>query len=637
MKNIYLIQAGCLYGNTYYLPYAVGMLAAFALDDKRVSDSYCLKRIIYSLEDIDKAIDSMEEPSFAGFSNSIWNYSYNLVFAKKLKERYPDCFIEFGGHHVPPDTSLLENNSFIDILVHGKGEEAFRDILIALDTDGDFSAIPNISYRDADGTPVKTPEQAITISDYPSPYLNGIFDDIVANGEYPFSCVLETNRGCPFSCCYCDWGDLNSKVRLFELDKVFAELEWMSEHKMEFVYCVDANFGMFERDELIAQKLVELKETKGYPNRLQVSYAKNEPDRVFRINKLLTLHGIGKGATLSLQSLSPQVLKNIGRVNIDREEYSRQLSMYRNAGISTYTELILGLPGETLESFSHGLCELLELGQHSSVSAYYCELLPNAKMSSKEYMEKYKIKTVSTSLNQYHCNSMDDVLSGFSHIVVETSTMSAEDWITANFFSTCVQSFHHFGLTQCLAMYLRKERDIKYYDFYSELLGFIEQKSVFLKELFDKVHGILTGFVEGRCGLTYQDDVFGSITYPLEEAVFLVCLYNRDIFYGEIREFAEEYIKDSAFLDELLEYQKAVVLRPCENDFVKSFSYNFSDYFNKIWANSYIPLENTAVKYKFSTPYATDDCVSYAKEIIWYGRRNGRMLYSNYPNSVNRL
>ena len=258
-------------------------------------------------------------------------------------------------------------------------------------------------------------------------------------------------------------------------------------------------------------------------------------------------------------------------------------------------------------------------------------------MSSKEYMEKYKIKTVSTSLNQYHCNSMDDVLSGFSHIVVETSTMSAEDWITANFFSTCVQSFHHFGLTQCLAMYLRKERDIKYYDFYSELLGFIEQKSVFLKELFDKVHGILSGFVEGRCGLTYQDDVFGSITYPLEEAVFLVCLYNRDIFYGEIREFAEEYIKDSAFLDELLEYQKAVVLRPCENDFVKSFSYNFSDYFNKIWANSYISLENTAVKYKFSTPYATDDWVSYAKEIIWYGRRNGRMLYSNYPNSVNRL
>ena len=59
------------------------------------------------------------------------------------------------------------------------------------------------------------------------------------------------------------------------MEKVFAELEWMSKNKMEFVYCVDANFGMFERDEAIANKLVELKNTTGYPNRLQVSYAKN--------------------------------------------------------------------------------------------------------------------------------------------------------------------------------------------------------------------------------------------------------------------------------------------------------------------------------------------------------------------------
>jgi putative methyltransferase len=169
---------------------------------------------------------------------------------------------------------------------------------------------------------------------------------------------------------------------------------------MEFVYCVDANFGMFERDEIIANKLVELKETKGYPNRLQVSYAKNEIDRVFRINKLLAEHGIGKGATLAMQSLEEKVLENVGRVNISKEQYANQIARYRSSGISTYTELILGLPGETLDTFCHGLCEILELGQHSSVSAYYCELLPNSTLASPEFMEKYKIKIVTTSLKQ---------------------------------------------------------------------------------------------------------------------------------------------------------------------------------------------------------------------------------------------
>ena len=83
-KNIYLVQAGCLYGNTYYLPYAVGMLAAFAFNDERIKAEYNLKRIIYSLEDVETSIQSLENPAFVGFSNSIWNYKYNLEYSNHL-------------------------------------------------------------------------------------------------------------------------------------------------------------------------------------------------------------------------------------------------------------------------------------------------------------------------------------------------------------------------------------------------------------------------------------------------------------------------------------------------------------------------------------------------------------------------
>ena len=633
-KNAYLVQAGCLYGNTYYLPYAVGMLIAFAVQDARIRELYDFKRIIYSLEDIDESIRSLENPGFVGFSNSIWNYSYNLEYAKKLKAVYPDCVVEFGGHHVPPTTQFLEDYDFIDILIHRKGEEAFRDVLLAMDGQMDFGDIPNISYRLADGTPVQTKETKITISDYPSPYLTGVFDDIIKNDTYRFSCVLETNRGCPYNCCYCDWGELNSKVRLFALEKVFAELDWMAEHKMEFVYCVDANFGMFERDELIAQKLVELKETKGYPNRLQVSYAKNESDRVFRINKLLADHGIGKGATLAMQTMEPSVLKNIGRVNISKQEYAKQITRYREAGISTYTELILGLPGETKDSFCKGLCEVLELGQHSSVSAYYCELLPNSSLASPESLEKFQIKTVSSALNQYHCESMDDVLSGHSGIVVSTSTMSEDEWIAANEFSTCVQSFHHFGILQCLAMYIRKEQNISYYDFYSALFAYVTKESAFCKPIFETVSRTLHNFVDGKSGLTYQNDIFGKITYPLEEAVFLLCLYDSEKFYADMRIFMARYIKDDAMLNALFAYQQAVVLRPMKNDFTLQCEYNFKDYFDAVLRNSFVPLQKKEICYRFRTPFETDNWVDYAKEMVWYGRRNNRMMYSSAPNTI---
>lgn len=631
-KNIYLVQAGCLYGDTYYLPYAVGMLAAFAMADSDINGSCDIKRIIYSLEDIENAIEGFEEPFAVGFSNSIWNYSYNLEFAQRLKERFPDCKIIFGGHHIPPDVSYLENYSFIDFLIHGKGEEAFRDIIRHLLGLEKIDGISNISYRNGSAA-IKAPEAAITVCEYPSPYLTGVFDDIIKNGEYPFSCVLETNRGCPFNCCYCDWGELGSPVRLFPLERVFAELEWMSDNNIEFVYCVDANFGMFERDYQIAEKLVEMKERNNHPSRLQVSYAKNNPDMVFKINRLLAEHGIGKGATLSLQSMSEDVLKNIGRSNIDRREYKRLLKMYNDAGISTYTELIIGLPGETLATFKEGLCELLELGQHKSVTTYHCELLPNSRMSTKEFREKYKIETVSTVLEQYHCEDMENTLSGFSNLVVGTSTMSKEDWVEANVFSDFLQAFHHLGLTQALALYVRNECNVRYIDFYSGILDYIENETSFLKEIYTLVRNTLSDFVAGKGGLVYQNPIFGKITYPLEEAIFLLCAYDMDKFYDEIRKFLSRYC-DSEFLNELIKYQKSIIVLPDCNDKECSFDYDFYSYFSAVLSDEKTELIKKTSRYRYSAQIKTCNWDDYSRYVIWYGRRNGRSLFSNKPNTI---
>lgn len=634
-KNVYLVQASTLYGNNYYLPYAIGMLAAFAFADEQVNSSYSLKELLYKLDDIDECIARMENPAFVGFSNSIWNYEYNLDFAKKLKDKYPECIIEFGGHHVPPTSEYLDKYPFVDVLIFRKGEEAFRDVLLSFDGKKELSQIPNIAYRNAEGKAVLTEEKNITISDYPSPYLGGYFDDIIKNGEYPFSCVLETNRGCPYHCSYCDWGELNSKVRLFPLEKVFAELEWMSRNQIEFVYCVDANFGMFERDMLIAEKLVELKETTGCPNRLQVSYAKNEFDRTFEISRLLSQHGIGKGATMSLQSLNPEVLENIGRNNMTKERFAQQISRYRDAGIPTYTELILGLPGETKESFIDGLCNVLEMGQHNSVTVYNFELLPNSELSRPENMKKFGIKTMSVCLDQYHCEpDKSEKQAGYSNIVIGNNTMSSDDWVDVSCFATFLQAMHHFGLLQCISMYCRKEYDISYRSFYEKLYEYFKNSKGICRDAIDMSYDVLNNFASGRGGLICVDERFGGITYPVEEEFFLSLNYDREIFYDEAMAALKAVFEDVVIPEDLLRYQKAVVMLPGKSSFTEHFSVNYRDYFNEIMKNGYISPAKGDYTYDFYTPFNINDWESYSREIVWFGRRNGRVLFSSFPNEI---
>ena len=78
--------------------------------------------------------------------------------------------------------------------------------------------------------------------------------------------IIETNRGCPYGCTFCDWGSATlSRIRKFDLERVFAELEWCARNGSTRIGLADANFGIFERDVDIAEKIAELKAQYGYP------------------------------------------------------------------------------------------------------------------------------------------------------------------------------------------------------------------------------------------------------------------------------------------------------------------------------------------------------------------------------------
>ncbi|MBO5432747.1 MAG: radical SAM protein, partial [Clostridia bacterium] len=424
MKNVYFVQANNVYGtevkNTY-IPYSVGCIQAYCQKNEIISSEYRFGKFIYTREAPEKVIELLDNPFMVLFSCSVWNTEYNKTVAKAIKEAYPSCLITFGGHNVSNNENYLRDNDFIDFLTHRFGEEPTEGILESLATGKSLDEIPNISYRNEAGEIVTTAYAPQTGTDYPSPYLEGTFDEILKD-DIVFSALFETNRGCPNSCSFCDWGSLKSKVRLFPMERVFAEIDWFVEHKIEFVFCTDGNFCLFNRDEEIADYIVHCKNTYGYPKMFRVCFTKNKFDFVFDIGTKFFKNGLDKAQTLSFQSMNEQVLKNVGRKNISTEKFRELMLKYNEINISTFSELILGLPGETYETFCEGVNILIENGQHYAINIYPCELLPNAEMGQKAYQEKFGIKSTRVPFKLIHSNESqkkDDIVE-YSEYITST-------------------------------------------------------------------------------------------------------------------------------------------------------------------------------------------------------------------------
>ena len=637
-KNVYFAQVAYKNGNTAYLPYAVGVLAAYAWQDERIKAHYNVAELLFLREDIDAVVARLDNPVYFGFSSCLWNIEYNKALAKKVKEKYPECIIQFGGHEVGPDNSLLKECDYIDILVHNEGEEAIRQLLLELLKGDDCSleSVNNITFR-KEGTIITTENIVPDVENAPSPYLEGVFDKIMnENPDMEFLALIETNRGCPNHCSYCGWGMYRSKVRMFPMERIYREIEWVANHKMEFLGFADANFGLFERDNTIVDWMIDFKKKCGYPQKFQVSYAKNSTKKIFEMSKRLNENDMDKGITLAFQSLSQEVLNNVGRANIKMDYYSQLLKMYSEAGIATYSDLILGLPGETYDSFIDGINTLLKAGQHSSLFIHILQCLPCSEMAVPAYMEKYGIQCVKIPLNQPHRrrSESENDIPEFSKIIVETNTMSRADWVKMNLFAICVLSFHFLGVLEYIAIYLYYEKNVEYKDFYRKLLEFLlAHEELECGKIFHSIQNQLVDVIEkggpvGCIDAEHYDDLY----WTMEEFVFLELVRHKQEVFEELRPFVARFIEDEAFLSDIMTYQKEMI-KTINQPFASfHIGYNFPEYFKKRIASNDCALIQQSGCVRIDDPHTYSKWSDYARFVVLYGRRGGKNLYNNEMN-----
>ena len=625
MKNIYMVQVGFSFDKSVYLPYSVATIISYCKSIPEINEQYHFPKPIYKRDKIADIVSSLDSPYMVGFSCYLWNTNFNMTLAKAIKEKYPECIIVFGGHNAAEDGSMLTTENYIDIVMTGEGEETFASLLTEENPDN----CPNIYYR-KNGEIVKTYEKFYDdISHYPSPFLDGTLDEVIDNDpDTDFLSVLETNRGCPFSCAYCDWC-AKKKVRQFPIEKVNAEIKWLSDHKIEYIFCADANFGLFERDEEIIDTLISYKKATGYPDVFRCCYTKNSNDRVFRMCKKLNEYGMDKGATLAYQSLSEEVLENIGRKNLSMEYFSDLLKKYNEAGIPSYSELILGLPGETKDSFCKGLCTLLDHGQHNSVSVYYCEVLPNSPLGKKDMIEKYNIEVAEVKFNHIHsANDVKEEVEEYSYIIRSTSTMSRNDWVDTNMFSVCLQAFHSLGLLRCFALYLRYEKNVSYYDFYTSLLDYIMNTDTgFLNSLFTSFRDKYENSADGEWN--YFNEELGNIIWFFEEGAFIECIKNYDAYKKSILPFIKSFGIDEEMFREIEKYQDNILKTPFRQNYDFTLNYDLHTYFSLLMQGKKICPERKETAYSFRQDKVFDSWHDFAKFTVWYGRRKGASTFMN--------
>lgn len=643
MLTVGLVQINNSFSDQNYFPLSAGLLQAYAQKD--LENSVTFLPIVHTRQKIDEAVKSLLSADVVGFSVYLWNFKISLAIAENLKNTNSDITIVFGGHHVPSRNTedFLRKNSFIDVACHGDGEKVFTSIL--KNDRENWQGIPSISYLAKNNCYIETEKTVRDKNlDYlPSPYLTGVFDELMAkNRDMRWVGMLETNRGCPFSCAWCDWH--GSKLGQWNLERVFQEIDWFAKNKIEFVNCVDANFGLLPRDLEIASYFAETKKKYGYPQAVSIQSTKNVQERSFQIQKILADEGMNRAVVMSIQSLNPKTLKAVGRSNITLKDYEENQRRLNKLGINTVTDLILGQPEETYDSWVNGIDALISSGQHNKIQFGNLTNLPNSAMANSEYIKRYGIETVESAMvNNHGFLPGTDGIVETQDLVIATSTMPTQDWVRARVFSWMMGLLHFDKILQIPNIVLHHQAGLNYkelIEFFSE--GKFDGHGQFPFPTLDRIrrfflkqaNNIQNGGYE-FCHSTKWLNIF----WPADEYMFIeLCAENK------LHEFYRESVEallilletkgidiDLGIVFSAIRLNKALIKLPERSkDLEIDIDFNVWEYYRSLVLNEPISLEKKKVSYLIDRSSQQWSSLSeWLQKVVWWGHRKGDYLYQN--------
>ncbi len=392
----------------------------------------------------DKLLHALQHdpPNVLMVSNYVWNEALSCQFAKIAKAINPEVLVVMGGPNISIEAerqiAWFKQHPELDVYVLGEGDFLAADLvehfLVAGCSRKSFAErdIPSSLYR-RDGEIVYQTmwPRHKEVDEIPSAFLTGIQDEFFDGKLAP---MIETNRGCPFTCTFCVQGTgWYTKVHNFSKERICEEVEYIAQRikqyspRMGTLRIADSNYGMFERDVELSSFIGEMQRKYKWPTFIDATTGKNRPERIIK-----SLEQVGGALVLyqAVQSLDDDVLRNVKRQTIKLEAYQQLQVHMRGRGLRSNSDLILGLPGETLQTHIAALHKLLDSGI-DQLHNFQAMMLKGSEMEGMEARKNFRFDTRFRVLPKNFGVYGDDIVVDVEEIIVATDTLSFEDYVQA--------------------------------------------------------------------------------------------------------------------------------------------------------------------------------------------------------------
>jgi radical SAM superfamily enzyme YgiQ (UPF0313 family) len=519
-KLIYLVDLthrGFVLSSNVF-PLSIGLIGAYLLNKRKEEFEVVLFKYP---EDFSSEFEK-RKPDVIGFANYSWNFNISYEFAKVIKSITPNIPIIFGGPNYGLEKEEInefwKKNKFIDFYIVREGEEAFLQLIeILLINDMNYNKIKesniklsNCHYLYKNEVIIGPDLPRLNLEDIPSPYLMGLMDKFFDLSLAP---MIHTTRGCPFSCTFCTEGSPYYNIVEQRMATLLEELDYIAKRVRGplDLYISDANFGMFKQDVEKAQLLMNLQKKYGYPRYIHVSTGKNQKERVIEIAKMLD-GALSMAA--SLQSTDSIVLKNVSRSNISINKLTEVGKLANKVETGTYSEIILGLPGDNFEAHCQSLRECVN-AKFDNIRMYQLIMLPQTELNTPESRKKYGIKSkhriMPRSFGRYKLEGHSFIAVESEEILIENFTLSFEDYIKCRELDLTVELLHNGKIYEEIQTFC-ENKELSWFDF---ILRFYEKRRKYTAEI-----SLL--YDEFKYGLTSRlwensDEIVKAVTENFDE------------------------------------------------------------------------------------------------------------------------
>lgn len=305
------------------------------------------------------------QPWLVGLTCYVWNIERTLWVAAELKRRRPDIKIVCGGPEITADNAWVLQQEAFDYAVLGEGEQTFAELLAALDRHPAPLA-PIAGLQVLPGGPPPSPRTPLArLDEVSSPYLEGILD--VADERVMF---LETVRGCAYKCRFCYYPKSYDRLYSVSPERVLANLRQAAERGAEEVVILDPTLNQ-RRDFLDFLRLL----VQGNPGRQFTYFGELRAEGIRAESADLLRQANFTEVEVGLQSVDRRTQQLMDRP-VNLKAVQRGVQAMLAAGIRVKLDLMIGLPGDTVDSVRRGLDYLAALRPACDAQVFQLSILP---------------------------------------------------------------------------------------------------------------------------------------------------------------------------------------------------------------------------------------------------------------------